>query len=88
MTGTDINWTTPPPRKGGAPAGGGRVQLFIEQLRTRPGEWAIYPVPQANGTLSPEHRHNPNLELTGRRRPDGRFDVYVRWIGDTDGNAS
>ena len=81
----EITWKTPPENKRGARPGGGSVQRFVLLLQERPGEWAMWPNPTSSSTASVNKKRFPGTEWTHRARPDGRFDVYARWVGVNGG---
>lgn len=80
MTG-DIIWQAPPAKTVVRRKGGVRAQ-FIEALKARPGEWAIYGGPQYASVGTELKRAYPGVDACSRKRPDGKFDVYARWIGE------
>lgn len=78
---TDIIWQDPPPTKQheGTP---GRVGRMVDALKARPGEWAKDPNPQFRNTQTVRKHRYPGTEWTARKRPDGQWDVYGRWVGE------
>jgi hypothetical protein len=72
----DIEWAEP------QPIPRGRAQTFVDALRCRPGKWAKYPTSVAKGGSSTTYATNhPGTEWASRKRSDGRYDLYARWIG-------
>lgn len=85
MSAVDIKWGTPPPanKGGGSNKGKGVTQLFVRQLRERPGEWAKYPrVLKVSGSTSPYRNNFPGTEWTERLMDDG-VHVWARWVGES-----
>ena len=85
----DIKWGAPPEKRQGI-ARDGKWHAVAESLRSRPGEWAMvsgdagvlasYVTLAKTGGLSGFTAGE--FEATGRKREDGRFDLYVRYIGE------
>lgn len=83
MNESEIVWADPPPTN--RPNRYGSTIAFLAVLKKRPGEWAKYPVIQrSRGAASTYRRLHPQAEWTSRNRPDGRTDLYARWIGGVD----
>lgn len=77
---TDIIWKDPPPpNRGGTVLG--KTAKFVAALRANPGRWALYRSAKTCGTVV-YRRQYPGTEWTTRRREDGRYDVYARWVGE------
>lgn len=78
-----IEWAEPPAVSRGRAVGHGYTQAFVAALKAHPGEWARYPRsvagPVASGQYAKQH---PGTEWTGRKREDGRRDLYARWVGE------
>ena len=78
----EIEWGAPPPPKpSGGRHGQGRTQSFVDALKARPGEWAKYPKPLRS--TSAYRRNFRDVEWTSRKRADGKFDVWGRWVGES-----
>lgn len=80
----DIEWGAPPPdgrqRRGEA-------QAFVAELRRRPGEWAKYPIPVSRQMGQTNRKMHPGTEWTARARPDGKCDLYGRWVGNGEAHS-
>lgn len=77
---TEVEWGDPPIGQKRI----GELKAFVEALRSRPGEWAKYPHPMANGRSGPSNRKAyPGTQWTSRRREDGTVDMYGRWVGES-----
>lgn len=81
----DIKWQDPPPSK--------RVyrhehwQTVFAALRQRPGTWALVEegANAGTGSLIKNGRYSGTeageFDAVVRSRPDGKFDVYARYVG-------
>ena len=68
MTAVDIEWGAPPPKESGG-ARNTRTVDFVEQLKTRPHEWAKYPRTMKAGSSTSSYRHNyPGIGEPASRR--------------------
>ena len=79
---SNVVFVDPPPVDYGDRKKPGKVQRFVAVLQQRPGEWAIYPHTVATWSVSMYRAKYPGVEWTVRKRPDNRYDVYGRWIGE------
>ncbi len=81
---TEIEFREPPPSRGGR-EGSGRYREIAAAIRERPGEWAVlgdFANPGvASGGRMAAFRPATDFEATSRTRPDGRYDVFVRYVG-------
>lgn len=74
----NIKWVNQPPVED---MKAGRTQRFVAELRKRPLAWALYPATLKSPAGLSSYRANfPDIEWTGRTRPDGRCDVYARCV--------
>lgn len=82
-----IKWTAPPAPKAGRQ--GGVWESVAAELINHPGDWALiregaHPA-TANqikrGVLIP-FQPAGSFDAVTRRRPDGKCDIYARFIGD------
>lgn len=74
---SDIEWAEPPTdAKSGRSYGW--IKRAVEQLKERPGEWAI--VGRDQSAAAARHWKSYGVEATVRRDPDtGRYTIYARW---------
>jgi hypothetical protein len=82
---TDVKWQDPPGPKGGP--GANRYQEVADQLRTRPGEWALISGESGSTAANFGPTRRPvafvgDFEFTARSRPDGKADIYARYTGE------
>ena len=81
----DIQWAEPPARRRGRPE---KWLAVCDALRERPGEWALIRRGRTSdaqpwrdgriaGTMPGE------FEATTRSAGDGKYDIYVRYVGGT-----
>lgn len=73
MTGV-IRWGAPPPPKRST----GHTDLVLEQLQSRPGEWAVVAVVKNNGHHVQAWRRR-GCESVSRKTVDGDVEIYARW---------
>lgn len=79
---SEIVWAAPPDLIRGRTFAG-KTKRFVEALKERPGEWALYPTTVSSAsTASNYKKQHPGTEWTSRTRPDGRADLYARWVGE------
>ena len=78
---SNVVFVDPPPVQHDNARGRGRVQMFVQALMQRPGEWGLYPAPISRSVASHHRKDHPGVEWTARSRPDGKVDLYGRWIG-------
>jgi len=83
---SDLTWLEPPPRE--REDAGDTEKRIARALRERPGEWALLTksgssstVSNINGGRTPAWQPRGSFQATGRGRPDGRLDIYVRYVG-------
>jgi len=82
-----VVWQDPPPPKRGHGTRGAQAE-FVAQLKTRPGEWAVYPrlVTSAQGAQTRQRYRGVEVTLrfAGSFTPAGgrQFHMYCRWIGE------
>jgi hypothetical protein len=74
---SDIKWQAPPASKTDRT----KWARISEQLRGRPGEWALVAERVSRATGETQCRKY-GLERTVRSRKDGQFDVYARFVGE------
>ena len=82
---TGMKWQEPPATKGGR--GSNRWREILAKLQERPGQWAL--VLEGGSSANVSHIKSgvygggiPGaFEATGRKRPDGRYDIYARYVG-------
>lgn len=71
---------SPPPGrsagKGGRPS---KWAAKAEQLRANPGRWALLIEGGDTAGSAGLLRRNYGLEVSARKRPDGKFDIYACW---------
>lgn len=77
----EIEWRDPPPVNTWAGRAPSRRQQFIAALKEQPGRWAYYGAMSISASRE-IMKAIPQIEATHRRRDDGKFEVYCRWIGD------
>ena len=78
----NIKWQDPKPAyQGNRNTKNGRTAGFVEILKTRPNEWAVYRTGHPNcGIITYGKRTFKNTEWTSRRNPDGTYDIFARYI--------
>lgn len=81
-----LAWTAPPTvvrPKGGPGRPPGRRARFVDMLKERPERWAQYlPGFQHSASAASVMTHDyPGVEAQYRKRPDGGYDIYARWVG-------
>ena len=60
----------------------GQMQRFVEVLKSRPNEWAVYSTKHPNCAVITYGKKNfPKTEWTSRKNTDGTFKIYARYIG-------
>lgn len=76
-----IVWETPKePRD--RKRGGGQMARFVEVLKTRPNEWAVYSAKHPNCSVITYGKKNyPKTEWTSRKNADGTFKIFARFVG-------
>lgn len=75
---TEWKWGDPPTTHKGMNR---RVQNFVAALKERPGKWAQYrPGHPHSATTGQYLKKAYGLEVTTRRRPDLKFDIYARYM--------
>ena len=83
-----VKFQDPPKTTGGRGSRGKHLEIASE-LRGRPGEWAL--VMEGVAGSSPTmirtgaiRAYTPAgaFDATARKRPDGKFDVYARFVGE------
>ena len=79
---TNVTWEEPPANKG---AGKNKMPAIVEQLKTRPGQWARIDVKQK--TASQYAQKHPEIEATCRNYGKPSEAVYARYIGTETPNA-
>jgi hypothetical protein len=82
----NIEWVEELPQPKNGHFGAMRKTLeFIEQLKTRPGVWAIYKeLDRPMWSQSSQYRKNyPGTEWA-QRTVNGKGYVYARWVGETN----
>jgi hypothetical protein len=85
--GLAVKWQTPPESKtSGRPS---KNQHVAEALRARPGQWALIHEAAASRSFTTiimkgrvtAFEPAGEFEAVSRRRQDGRFDIYARFVG-------
>lgn len=76
-----IVWEAPRATRQGQ-AKSGQMKRFVEVLKTRPNEWALYSAKHSNCAVITYGKKNyPKTEWTSRKNSDGTFKIYGRYIG-------
>jgi len=83
----EIEWgKPPPPRK----SGWGRWQLFVRELRSRPGEWGAMSTPTRAAATTVAYRLRGSPGAVDKLAEPGEFEaaardniVYARYVGGT-----
>lgn len=84
---TKLKWEEPSPSR---TTNRSKWREIADQLRERPGEWAlvaegfkysVYATYINKGRLAP-FEPSGSFEGTSRKREDGKFDIYARFVGD------
>jgi hypothetical protein len=78
-----LAWQSPPPVRASGGRKSGVGMDFVAGLQERPGEWALYPTPVSSAYGAQFKARYRGVEITRRGRGDGKFDMYVRWIGES-----
>lgn len=75
-----IEWAEPPPRRNSLD----KYVALREALRARPGEWAVLKrdAAQSYSTQIIQRPAWAGFETTARTQENGRFTVYVRYVGE------
>jgi hypothetical protein len=73
-----IEWKEPPAQKRGRDCR--KRQMFVAELRKRPGEWALYTSSASHTLAYINQKDFPGTEWTCRKNADGRFEVFARAI--------
>ena len=78
-----IEWVDAPPpespnRKGGSASW---VMAAVGILSTQPGRWARVNTVQRPGSFHTRFRDN-GCECVTRNNPEGRIDIYARYVGE------
>lgn len=80
-TASEIKWEAPPAKRGGS-GSAGRMAAFVEVLKTRPNEWAVYAEGITNSVVvSTAPKRYPQTQWTGRKQANGKWTIYARYIG-------
>lgn len=93
MKAEEITWQDPPNSKSG-PTSGREVDEFVIALKTRPGQWALYPRRMSVAWPTGLKRRHPNLQVKRRMKGDDadgkhRADIYLRWLPEaSNGEAT
>jgi hypothetical protein len=90
---TELEWREPPPsRRGKHSAGKGAATAAA--LRQRPGVWARISQDGNSGTAiaiksgkASAFSPGGSFEAVTRKRPDGNFDIYARYVGENGEHA-
>lgn len=78
----NVEWSAPPPVDKTARRRS-KVMMFVDTLKTRPGQWAVYPSKFSNASSASHYRRAyPDVEWTMRRMEDGRYQMWGRWSPD------
>lgn len=82
VTHTDeFEWEIPEPTTNNNAGPRRRSMRFVAQLRTRPGEWAVYTRDWKSSGVTNMGTHHPGTEWTTRGNGNGTWTVYARWVG-------
>lgn len=76
MNTNTVTWEEPPVTRRGRK---GVMPAIVEQLKTRPGQWARIQVKQV--TASQYAKRHPEIEVTSRNAGKPSRAVYARYIG-------
>ena len=74
-----MEWTAPPPARRHKTAIRGReIDEYVEQLKSRPGQWALVSTGKTSdgGKVAYKRR---GCEVTVRGASGGPYDIYARW---------
>lgn len=78
-----LKFQDPPPRSAA------KHQEIAEELRDHPGQWALAleAVHSTNArviqqALNRVYQPAGSFQAVSRKRPDGKFDIYARFLGD------
>lgn len=77
-----LTWEEPPAGKQGRP---GKMRAIVEQLKTRPGQWARIEAKQR--AAAAYARRHPEIEVTVRNYGKPNQAVYARYIGTESTDA-
>ena len=92
---SDLEWREPPTvSSGGKPA---KIALAAIALREHPGQWALITGDSglSNRTYASyiktaritAWRPAGSFDAVSRKRPDGQFDIYARYVGENGEHA-
>lgn len=90
---TAVRWEEPPPRSGGG-LEDPYATAFIDSLKEKPGEWAIFREDAITGKVA-DLRARAGVQVTSRPNKDadgkrtGTSTVWARWVGlDENGKTN
>jgi hypothetical protein len=86
VTGPKVKWMDPPESK--SPGNHAVIRGLLDQLRTRPGQWALIREDVVQGsTGSYKQRYgSEGFEFTSRKTGPGKANLFGRYVGN--GNPS
>ena len=77
-----VEWSDPPPHPPKKSRGNGIYDAFREELRRRPGKWAVL---KRDGNVATAYQFKLGKVWEGfeieQRTVDGRLTVYARFVG-------
>jgi|GEM_PF-5129197 len=79
---TNITWEEPPGDHRGRPT---KMPVIVEQLKTRPGQWARTEV--SYKTAAGYAKRHPEIEITSRNLGKPNEALYARYIGTESNDA-
>lgn len=69
-----LRWVAPPPERRTS----AHTRLVLDQLKTRPGQWAVVAVVKNNGHHVQKWARY-GCEATSRKTVNGDVEIYARW---------
>lgn len=83
MTGPEFINALPPARRVGGRRPSAKIDAFVDALKARPGEWAIWKTYQGHDAKGSAGRSRPlrvrGCEIAARSNGAGTVTIYVRW---------
>jgi hypothetical protein len=75
---SDIEWADPPPSGRSGPRRS-RVRDVVDQLKQRPGQWAIVSRSVTASATTNWKRHGCETRMRRTEPGSSRVDIYARW---------
>lgn len=86
MTEPDLQWQDPPTSRKA-----GKYARIAAELKKRPGKWALINTATTRATTTtirqgkwPAFAPGGTFEAAAAKRPDGKYDIYARYVGGAE----